>query len=299
MRICSLLPAATEILCALGLQEAIVGISHECDYPPAIRGRPRLTRSRTTDFGESIGIDQQVRQSLALGEALYVLDEELLDSLRPDLVVTQSLCSVCAVGSEAASRALQRLSPKPQVVSLHPHSLDALFKEIRLLGRLTSRKAQAEVLVAALVKRIEAVQQAIAASGNPPRRVVCLEWLDPLMSAGHWVPEMVEVAGGCELLGRQGQPSRRVTADALLKADPEMLILMPCGFSIERTRSELPMLAQSAWWGKLTAVRQGNIRLVDGPAFFNRCGPRTITGIELLASLLHPQAGSIVGLPAL
>lgn len=293
MRICSLVPAATEILCALGLEEAIVGISHECDYPASIAGRPHVTRSLVADEGESAGIDRRVRCALASGEALYTVDDALLSTLQPGLVVTQSLCTVCAVGGQAVSRALRQLSPQPQVISLHAHNLDELFKEIRLLGHATNRNEQARVLAASLSRRIEAVQRAVAVLKKPRRRVVCLEWLDPLMTAGHWVPEMVHIAGGQELLAERGEPSRRITVNELLAADPEMLILMPCGFSIERTRKELPAIAQSAWWNRLAATLQDGVRLVDGPAFFNRCSVRTIDGIELLAGLLHPEAGGI------
>ena len=288
MRICSLVPGGTEILYALGLGADVVGVSHECDYPPAVRGKPVVVHSVIDQDGaSSAAIDAAVRRSLETGEGLYRVDEDLLLRLRPDLIVTQSLCEVCAVNGGQVAAAVRRLPDRPEIVSLHPHTLEESLAEIRLLGERTGRLAEAERLVAAFRARLQALAGRLAGAGCP--RVFCLEWLEPPMASGHWVPEMVERAFGVEVLGRTGQPSRYVTWEEVSAAQPDVLILMPCGFPIDRTRRELALLARQAWWRTLPAVRDGRVYAVNGPAYFNRSGPRLVDGIELLAGLLHPD----------
>ena len=286
MRICSLLPSATEILYALGLGESLVGVSHECDYPPAATQKPCVSRSRIDqDRWSSEEIDRAVRAALEGRERLYEVDVTALVAARPDLIVTQALCEVCAVGTPYVLDAIQALPHQPRVISLHPHTLSELFEEIRLLGRLTDRTTHAEDLVTSCLHRIERIKTLVAGAVRP--RVFCLEWLSPPMAVGHWVPEMVDLAGGTEVLGHAGRSSRYVTGQDIVAASPEAMVLMPCGFSIERTRRELSAVTAQPWWRELEAVRGGRVYLVDGPAYFNRAGPRLVDGIELLAGLFH------------
>ena len=289
MRICSLLPSATEILYALGLGDDVVGVSHECDYPPDALRKPKVIRTLIDqDTRSSEEIDQEVHRSLERRESLYQVDAEALRRLHPDLIVTQELCDVCAIDATQVSAALRALSYQPDVISLHPHTLQEMLEDIRLVGERVGHQAQAEELVASYRRRIDQVQTRLAGISRRPR-VFCLEWLAPPMATGHWVPEMVELAGGIEVLGRAGQPSRYANAEEIVDARPEVLILMPCGFSIERTRRELAVVSAQPWWGRIPAVRDGQVHLVNGPAYFNRAGPRLIDGIELLASVLHPD----------
>jgi iron complex transport system substrate-binding protein len=288
MRIASLLPSATEILYALGLGESVVGVSHECDYPASARSKPRLIRTAIDqDRLSSREIDQAVRTALQARRSLYEFDLEALSRARPDVVIIQSLCEVCAVDPSTALAALQTLNPQPQVITLHPHSLAGVFQDIRTIGHATNRNAEAGRLVRGLLERMERVRERIPASAPPT--VFCLEWLEPPMASGHWVPEQVECAGGRELLGRAGEPSRYVTWQEVAAAAPQVLVLMPCGFPSERTRKEASVLTSQPWWEALPAVRDGRVYLVDGPAYFNRSGPRLVDGIELLAGLFHPD----------
>jgi len=288
MRICSLLPSATEILYALGLGDDIVGVSHECDYPPEALQKPRVIHS-TIDHERlsSEEIDRAVHHTLERRESLYRIDEDVLRAAQPELIVTQELCDVCAVDTSTVSHALRVLSSQPKVVSLHPHTVSELLDEIHLLGKATGREAQAEALVLAFRQRIERIRTRVA--GAPRPRVFCLEWLGPLMAAGHWVPAMVELAGGHEVLGRDGKASHYVSPDEVASADPEVLVIMPCGFSIQRTRQELSGITTQPWWSALPAVRRQRVYLVNGPAYFNRSGPRLIDGMEILAGLIHPD----------
>ena len=289
MRICSLLPSATEIVYALGLGDAVVGVSHECDYPPAALAKPRIIHAAIDqEQSSSLDIDRAVKAAMQTHGSLYRIDEDALRRARPDLVITQSLCEVCAVDIAGVQRAVRALKPPPQVVSLHPHTLGELFEEIRMLGHVTNRSVEAGRLVGACVRRLERLRERLAPIAAAPS-VFCLEWLEPPMASGHWVPEMVELAGGREVLGKAGAPSRYVTWDEVVGARPEVLIMMPCGFSIERTRRELPRLSSQPWWDELPAIRSGRVHLVNSPAYFSRPGPRLVDGVELLAGLLHPE----------
>ena len=288
MRICSLLPSGTEILYAVGLGESVVGVSHECDYPPDALNKPKVLRSRIDpEQLTSEEIDQAVRRSLEHGESLYEIDEETLRRAQPDLIITQTLCEVCAIGTSQVSEAVRHLSSPPRVLSLHPHTLEEALEDIRLVGEATGRQREADRLARACRERISRVQTLVAHAPRP--RVVCMEWLSPPMCGGHWVPEQVALAGGEEVVGQAGRPSRYVTADELVAARPDVVCVMPCGFPIERTRRELPLLTTQSWWKVLPAVHSGRVYLVNGPAYFNRSGPRLVDGIELLAGLLHPD----------
>ena len=288
MRICSLLPSATEMLFALGLDDEIVGVSHECDFPPAALHRPKVVHTVVhQDTLSSLEIDRAVRVSVDERQSLYEIDEEALRRAAPDLIVTQELCDVCAVDTSVVAKALRVLPERPETISLHPHTLSDVLADLSRLGRVTGREVQARTLVERLRERIERVRKLVEGAARP--RVFCLEWLAPPMASGHWVPELVELAGGQEVLGRVNENSRYVSWQEIANARPEVVVLMPCGFPIQRIRRELSLVTGQPLWKDLPAVRAGQVFLVDGPAYFNRSGPRLIDGIEILAGLIHPQ----------
>jgi len=288
MRICSLLPGATEVVAALRHTKHLVGISHECDYPPEIRTKPVVVRAKISTDRSSRGIDRQVRATLKTGHALYELDETLLARVRPHLVIAQDTCEACAITPAQLQRALHALPSPPRVLPLNPSTLDDVLADIERIGVAIDRAHEAAVLTGRLRERLQHILLQVAHADAHPR-VACVEWLDPLYAAGHWVPEMVAYAGGVDVLGTAGAPARKMTWKQVCAARPDVLILMPCGFSIARTRQELTSLTTRTGWKTLPAVKTGQVFLVDGPAYFNRPGPRLIDGIELLAACLHPQ----------
>ncbi len=288
MRICSLLPGATEVVAGLGLTDELVAISHECDYPPEIRTKPVIIQSAVDpEESSSADIDQQVRAALSGAGPLYRINEILLRQINPTLIITQDLCGVCAVTPKELHRALSEIPGDPHILSLNASSLEDVFRDIEMIGTATDRREAAAGWILELKARIEKVRTGIAAA--PPRPVVCLEWLDPLFSAGHWVPELVSLAGGVDLVARAGTESREITWDNVRRAAPHVLILMPCGFRITRTLRELDRLTSRPGWKDLPAVRNGEVYAVEGPAYFNRPGPRLVNGLELLARLFHPS----------
>ena len=288
MRICSLLPGATEVVAALGLSDNLVAISHECDYPPEIRPKPVVIKSAVdSQKTSSPAIDHQVSEAVRNGDGLYRIDESLLHSVNPDLIITQSLCDVCAVTPTEVQRAIAGLQRKPRILSLDPTDLEGVLHDITSIGSATGSDAQAHRLVQDLRERLARVQALV--QDEPRRRVACIEWLEPLYSAGHWVPEMVQLAGGNDLLASAGAPSVRIAWEQVVDTKPDVLVLMPCGFSIDRTRSELDLLTARPGWNDLPAVRKKAVYAVDGTAYFNRSGPRLVDGVELLAALLHPH----------
>jgi iron complex transport system substrate-binding protein len=286
MRIVSLVPSATEIVCALGLSNALVGISQDCDFPPEVRGRPVLSAAIVEPAEPSISIDRRIREAVHNGQSVYHLDVAALARLAPDLILTQELCAVCAPSYTLVARAAKWLRGQPQVLSLEPTSLSDVLDNILLVGRMAGRERRAEALVEQLRARIEAVRSH-AAPLRP--RVACLEWLDPLYAGGRWIPEMVDAAGGLDMLGEAGKPSRLVSWEAVLVARPEVLVLMPCGFDVRRTRTELGRLTGRPGWTELPAVRGSRVYLTDASAYFNRPGPRLVDGLEILASAIHPE----------
>lgn len=288
MRICSLLPGATEVVAALGLADDLVAISHECDYPPKIRPKPVVIKSAVDpQRTSSPAIDRQVREAMQNGDGLYRIDESLLNSVSPDLIITQSLCDVCAVTPTEVQRALAGLKRKPRILSLDPTDLESVFRDIAAIGSATGTDARAHRLVQGLRDRIARVQALVQEEFR--RRAACLEWLEPLYCAGHWVPEMVHLAGGIDLLATAGAPSVRIAWEHVVAAKPDVLVLMPCGFSIDRTLSELDLLTSRPGWNDLPAVRNQEVYAVEGAAYFNRSGPRLVDGVELLAALFHPH----------
>jgi iron complex transport system substrate-binding protein len=294
MRIVSLVPSATEIVCALGLTDALVGISHDCDFPPEVRGKPVLSEAVTSPIEPSRAIEGRIRSMVHSGRSVYHLDATVLARLHPDLILTQELCAVCAPSSALVRQAATLLDTDVKTVSLEPRGLTDVLDNIRLVGELTGTERQARALVARLRDRMDAVR---AQGAGPRPRVVCLDWLDPLYAGGHWVPEMVDIAGGVDVLGRRGEPSRIVEWDEVVATRPEVIVLMPCGFDIMRTRVEVPLLSARPGWGDLQAVRDGRIYLTDASSFFNRPGPRLADGLEILAAITHPGR-SVRHLPA-
>jgi len=297
MRIATLLPSATEIVGALGLAGEIVAITHECDYPPEIRDRPVVVRPRVNSGLPSAEIDAAVESALRRGESLYQLDVDALAAARPDLIVTQDLCDVCALPSLDVEGIAARLPGSPRVLRLHPHTLEDVFREIVAVGDATGRAGEARRLVGALRARVAAVEtEARRAPGGTPR-VFCMEWLDPPFCSGHWMPEIVERAGGREVIGRHGRPSFRVEWEAIAAAAPEVVVLTVCGFDVTRTCAELPAVTARPEWRALPAVAAGRVYAADGSAFFSRSGPRLVDGLEIMASILHPETASRHGPP--
>ena len=287
MRIASLLPSATEIVCALGLEDQLVAVTHECDFPASVAGKPVVTASLIEGNGSSSEIDRHIRRLVHAGSSIYRLDADRLHALRPNLILTQELCAVCAVSYPIVEAAARRLDESTQLVSLEPERLEDVFGHIALVARLAGRPSAASPIIGSLKDRIKAVRGLL--QGVVPARVVCLEWLDPLYSCGHWTPELVELAGGLELLGVAGRPAERVAWDDVREADPEVLVVMACGFSLSKSLAEVACLAGRPGFDQMRAVRSGRVYVVDGNAFFSRPGPRLVTSVEILAGLLHPD----------
>ncbi len=289
MRICSLLPSATEVIALLGLSDELVGISHECDYPPSVRNVPIMVEPIIPPQGlASADIDRQVGQLVASGQRLYRLNDSLLRQARPDLVLSQDLCHVCAVTPDQLHDALSSLSHQPTVLTLNPHTIRDVIADVIRIGDAAGRPAEGHRLAAQLRDRLEAVRARAQDLSHRPR-VACIEWLSPLYVAGHWVPEMVQFAGGQDVLAQPGTPSRVVTWDEILAEAPDILIVMPCGFSVERTQTELFHLMQQPGQWPLSSDLIQHTFLVDASSYFSRPGPRLIDGIELLAAIFHPS----------
>ncbi len=287
MRICSFLPSATETLYALGLGDSIIGVTYECDFPPDAKTKPVVVHTKLPHASSPAETDRLVREFLARGESLYRVDAEVLAQLQPDLIVTQDLCHVCAASPGDLGSALSALLRPPRIVSLSPQTINDVWKDILLLGEVTGRVKEASELVAELQRRIAAVESAVA--GAPWPRVICLEWLDPPFVAGHWVPEMVVLAGGINVLGRAGQPGFRLSWERVLRSEAAIVVLMPCGYDLEETLSEFTKLCLPDGWEDFPAVREGQIFAVDASSYCSRHGPRIATGIEILAHIFHPN----------
>jgi iron complex transport system substrate-binding protein len=294
MRIVSLLPSATEIVCAIGLGDELVGVTHECDWPPEVVGKPVMTRSvHDLHDASSRDIHRLVTASVHGGSSLYALDEEALAAAEPDLILTQELCRVCAVSYREVNEVARAIDADITVVSLEPTSIEGILNTITTVGAMTESEDDAIDLVESMRERLGAVESAVAArreGGRPPIRVASLEWLDPPFAAGHWVPEQVRRAGGWDVLGAEGERSQETSWDAVAEVDPEVLILMPCGFHLAETVEEWGRTPLPTWYRELPAVRSGQVFAVDGSAYFSRPGPRVIDGIELLAEILDPDA---------
>ena len=289
MRICSLIPGATEVIAALGLADQLVGISHECDFPSSIRHAPVMIEPLIgKDGGQSAEIDRQVKALVASGARLYRLNEEAFCRARPELIVTQDLCHVCAVTPDQLTRAIHSLSYQPDVLALSPTTLDGVISDVERIAEAAGTPANGKALADSLRRRLHQVQTRTRATNTRPR-VVCLEWLAPLYLAGHWVPEMIELAGGQDVLGSKETPSRETTWREVDAAQPDIMLVMPCGYSIERTVEELRHSEQMRGEWRRACERCPQIYVVDAASYFSRPGPRLVDGVELLSSVLHPD----------
>lgn len=288
MRICSFLPSATEIVYGLGLGDDLYGITYECDYPPDAATRPVVIKTRLHSGLRSRDIDAAVMDAFATGGSLYEIDVDVLRRAEPDLILTQELCDVCAISYRDVQQAIQTLPKEPRLISLKPHLLEDVFTDILTVGEATGRREAAVRWVADLRRRVEAVVTKTRTLDRRPR-VVCLEWTDPVMASGHWMPELVELAGGVDPLGQKGAPSVRVDWDRVRASQPDVVILMPCGYSVQRTLEEVPLLERLDGWADLPAVKTGRVYAVNGHAYYSRSGPRLVDATEILAALLHPE----------
>jgi iron complex transport system substrate-binding protein len=288
-RIVSLLPSATEIVCALGLEDSLVGITHECDYPPTVTSKPRLTASRIShETMTSVEIDHAVRSQLDGHGSIYELDEERMRSLGPSLILTQELCDVCAVSYKTVERAARMFETDVRVVSLEPNTIEDIFANIRTVGELTGREKEADEVVRQLGARLTLVSAALENVKKRPRTLM-LEWLEPAFAPGHWVPEQVRIAGGDHAFGRAGSASVTISATEIRDYAPEVIVLIPCGYYKEDTLRQLPQSHLPEGWAELPAVREGEVWAVDATSYFSRPGPRVVDGVEILARILHPE----------
>ena len=288
MRIYSFIPSATEMVYALGQEDQLCGVTHECDFPPEARAKPVAIRSLVEMSGLSQReIDDRVVESVSHGHGLYSIDKGLLRENPPDVVITQELCDVCSVSLRDVLSTISELSGSCRVVSLKPRGLGGVMEDIMTVGRACGAEPEARELVGSLEERVQMVRK--AAAGLERKRVFCVEWFDPVFASGHWVPEMVEIAGGEDGLGRAGLDSRKIPWELVPGYDPEVLILMPCGFDADRAAADISLLAKNKGWESITAVRRGDVFATNGSAYYSRPGPRLVDGLELMAKMIHPE----------
>jgi len=288
LRVVSLIASATEITCALGFEDALVGRSHECDYPPGVRNLPQLSRPAFPTGGTSGAIDLAVKDRLRRALSIYEVDAGRLAALAPDVILTQTQCEVCAVTPADVERAACDLAGKAvRIVALEPNRLGDVWEDVRTVAAALGASEAGERLVDRLRRRVLEIGARAASQPSRPS-VAVIEWIDPLMAAGNWVPELVELAGGVNLVGEAGRHSPALTFEGLERLDPEVTIVSPCGFDLQRTRRELPALEAATEWHALRSVREGRVYLVDGNAYFHRPGPRLVESLEILAEILHP-----------
>lgn len=291
MRICTLLPSATEICYALGLGDSIFGVTHECDFPPEARKKRVVVTSRLPHTADSAEIDRLVTGFTARGESIYRVDAEALREIDPDLIITQDLCHVCAASPDDLAAALSTLPRVPKVLSLNPHTLDDVWSDIHTIGVATNCQKAAENLVEYLKDRVasarRAVQPFIANHSRP--RIACLEWLNPVFNAGHWVPEMVAIAGGEDVLAHAGQPSVRMEWRQVFAAQPEVIMISPCGYGLKQAMEEFSRLPLPDGWNEMPAVKSGRVFVTDANSYLSRPGPRLAEGVAILAKALHPD----------
>ena len=286
MRIVSLLPSATEILFALGLGDSVVGVTHECDYPAEVRSLPVLTRCAfDSEKLTQKQIDQEVRRLAETGESLYRIDDDLLRVANPDLIVTQDLCHVCAITPDEVQRASKVLQKKPETVMLSPKVLEDVFSDMRTVAAAAG--IDAEQIIVNLQSRVKRIAPAAILRERPSAG--CIEWLEPLWRTGHWVPEMVQLAGGHELFAEMGKPSRTLSWSELQEKNPDILILMPCGYNLSRAREDFLRVRNAYPWEQLRAFQNQNLFIVDANSYFSRSGPRLVDGLEMLAEIFHPE----------
>ena len=288
-KIVSLLPSATEIVCALGLEENLVGRSHECDFPATVKQLPVCSEANFPDNLSSNAIDIRVKEILSDALSVYTVNREKIKELAPDIVITQDQCQVCAVSLTEVEQELEHYLDKPaQIISLQPNSLTDIFKDIETVAAALNVPAAGEQLLEDLNERVDIIRHKLTFSENKPT-VACIEWLEPLMLSGNWMPELVGIAGGTSILAEPGKHSPYVNWEDIRLQDPEVVIVMPCGFSIERTLKEIDLLFQLPGFGELKAVKNNRVYITDGNHYFNRPGPRIVDSIEILAEIIHPK----------
>jgi iron complex transport system substrate-binding protein len=287
MRLVSFLPSATEMLYELGVGDQVMAVTHECNYPADAKAKPRVIHSSfDPQKMSSQEIDSKVVELVSSGKDIYILDEQVLKKANPDLIVAQGICEVCSPYTREINRAMTLLDNKPEVLVLDPKNLDDILQNVIEVGNKVGKQEKAKEFVAKLQKRIDHVKNTNKVS-KP--KVVCIEWLDPLFSAGHWVPQMVEIAGGINGISSIGGKSRRMQIEEITKFDPDIVILMPCGFDVSRTIIEYEKLLEDSKWQKIRAVSCGQVYAVNANEYFSKPGPRTVTGLEILAKIIHPD----------
>lgn len=288
-RIISLLPAATEIICALGLEENLVGRSHECDYPQSIQHLPVCSDAKFLPGSSSKAIDQQVKEILTNSLSIYKIDKDLIKSLNPNIIITQAQCDVCAVSLKDVEESLfELIGSETQIISLEPNTLTAIFNDIRSVAKTLEIEERAAILLEDLEERVAIIKHKLKFFPDKPK-VACIEWLEPIMVSGNWIPEMLEIAGGVSILAENGKHSPFIKWEALQAEDPEIIIIMPCGFSIQRTMQEVTILFSQPGWIDLKAAKNNRIYIADGNHYFNRSGPRVVDSIEILAEIINPK----------
>ncbi|MGH7805419.1 MAG: cobalamin-binding protein [Candidatus Binatia bacterium] len=289
-RIVSLIASSTEIVHALGFGDRLVGRSHECDFPETVKALPAVTEPKFPVEGTSYEIDQRVKAILQEGLSVYRVHADQLRALRPDVVLTQSQCEVCAVSLRDVEQAVcEWIDSRPKIVSLEPNALADIFRDIRKVAAALEAPERGDELVGRLERRIAEVAGHAKSAGGLPT-VAAIEWIDPLMACGNWMPELVELGGGANLFGVAGKHSPWMSFDEIREQDPEVIVVLPCGFDIPRTRAEMPKLTEHIEWAQLRAVREGRVAIADGNQYFNRPGPRVVESLEILAEILHPGA---------
>jgi iron complex transport system substrate-binding protein len=296
-RIVSFLPSSTEILYKLGLGDQIVGVTHECKYPEDAKTKPRIVNS-SFDAAKlnSTDIDRKIAEIMKTGGDIYLIDDKMLKQARPDLIIAQGVCEVCAPFTKEIDRAVSVLGYKPDILVLDPHDLDDILISIMDIAERVSRIKEGRRLVASLQKRIDNIRTRAAShrmnsiSKEPRSTVLCIEWIDPFYSAGHWIPQMVEIAGGVNRISSRGSPSRRISIDEIIDCQPDKIVLMPCGFDVDRTLREARILGNNERWKNLEAVQRNEVYAVNANEYFSKPGPRTITGLEILAKIIDPAS---------
>ncbi|MDR3615750.1 MAG: cobalamin-binding protein [Candidatus Obscuribacterales bacterium] len=288
MRIVSLIASSTEIVCRLGLAQELVGRSHECDFPEFVKDLPVCTSPKFNVEGSSYEIDQRVKAILQESLSVYRVDAQIVDALKPSHIITQAQCEVCAVSlKDVEEAACQFISSQPQIVSLEPNSLADIWLDIKRVGAALNMSERADKLVVDLSQAMSTIESATAGLDKP--RVACIEWIEPLMAAGNWMPELIVMAGGINLFGEAGKHSPWMSFDQLFAQDPDIIIVSPCGFGIERTQTEMHLLQNHPGWNNLKAAKNKRVFVCDGNQYFNRPGPRVLESLEILAELFHPE----------
>lgn len=289
MRIVSLLPSSTEIVCQLGFENQLVGRSHECDFPPSVTDLPILTAPKFDPTGTSGEVDERVRQILQEAVSVYRLDEQTLHELAPDIIITQTQCEVCAVSFDEVERVVcDWLGSTAQIIALEPNRLSDVLNDMARVADVLGAPERGADLITTIRQRLEAIANQTALIEEWPS-VATIEWIDPLMTAGHWLPELVEIAGGVNLFGEAGHPSPYMMWEELVAANPEVIVVLPCGYDIEKSWQEMAVLTQQPEWWDLRAVQFGQVYITDGNHYFNRPGPRLVESAEILAEILHPS----------